>query len=179
MLKTVKVTKELKDYEKIKCLALDAFPGAEYFDPDELVLMTKHDGFEFVALYADEVFVGYLVYQRYKELTYLFFLAIEEAYRTKGYGSEAIKWLFDKYKDSEQVVDFEIVDASFANYEERNKRRNFYLKNGYKPTKCHVCNRGVDYEIMCNSDNFSLDSFKEMLETFNFSDFNPSYYKEQ
>lgn len=72
------------------------------------------------------------------------------------------------------VVDFEILDGHADNSEQRKKRRNFYLQNGYKETGLFVSFMGVDYEVFCMD-----DDFKEMMKTIQVDGFNPTYFYEQ
>ena len=39
-----------------------------------------------------------------------------------------------EYPQKKQVVDFEMLDETAENSRQREKRRNFYLRNGYKET---------------------------------------------
>lgn len=134
VLNTVQITKHFADIEKSNALALEAFPPEEYLAPSELIRMAQEDGFDFWALYDNDVFVGFMTVKIYKRISYLFFLAIDSKLRAHGYGSSAIETLKSLYPKSQQVVDFEMLNEKATNNEQRISRRNFYLKNGYKPT---------------------------------------------
>ncbi|MFQ9178294.1 MAG: GNAT family N-acetyltransferase [Christensenellaceae bacterium] len=133
-LRTIKITSKLPDYEKIKKLAKEAFPPKEYLAPSVLIKMAESPDFDFLALYDSEHFAGYMAVRRYKEMTYLFFLAIDAESRSLGYGSRAIETLKALYPDTQYVVDMEMLDENASNARQREKRRHFYLQNGFKPT---------------------------------------------
>ena len=70
----------------------------------------------------------------YENLAYLFFLVTGSSRRSKGYRSRAIETLKAEYPAKKHVVDFEMPDASTPNSLQREKRRHFYLQNGYRET---------------------------------------------
>ena len=105
------------------------------------------DNFDFFALTDGDAFVGFMVVQTHKDLAYLFFLAIDPSCRAKGYGSRAVETLRALYPGKTQVVDFEMLDSEAPNNEQRIKRRQFYLRNGYKETGLFLSYLGVDYEV--------------------------------
>lgn len=50
------------------------------------------------------------------------------------------------------------------------KRRQFYLKNGYKETGLFLSYKGVDYEVFCMSDDFDKEEFKDMMKEIRYKD---------
>ena len=175
-LKTEYITEHNRFWSEINNLAKEAFPPEEYLAPIELVRMSKANNFDFLLLTDDEQFVGFMVVQTHKNLAYLFFLAIDSSRRSKGYGSYAIEALKEAYPEKKQVVDFEMLDEKADNYEQRKKRRNFYLRNGYKETGLFLSYLGVDYEVFCMEDDFDVEEFKELMTTIQVEGFNPKYF---
>ena len=175
-LKTEYITEHNRVWREINNLAKEAFPPEEYLAPIELVRMSKANNFDFLLLTDDEQFVGFMVVQTHKNLAYLFFLAIDSSRRSKGYGSYAIEALKEAYPEKKQVVDFEMLDEKADNYEQRKKRRNFYLRNGYKETGLFLSYLGVDYEVFCMEDDFNVEEFKELMTTIQVEGFSPKYF---
>ena len=175
-LNTEKITKESRYWQQINSLAKEAFPPEEYLAPDKLVEMSEAENFDFLVLTDEGDFVGFMVVQTYKNLAYLFFLAIDSSRRSKGYGSYAIEALKEAYPEKKQVVDFEMLDEKADNYEQRKKRRNFYLRNGYKETGLFLSYLGVDYEVFCMDEEFEVGEFKELMTTIQVEGFNPKYF---
>lgn len=176
-MKFKKVTRESCFYNEIKELALEAFPKKEYLSPDTLLKMAKNDNFDFYEIIDKEMFIGFLAVQTYKDLCYLFFLAISKKNRFKGYGSKTLELLKNTYKDKKLIVDIEMPDCNSLNYMQRRKRKEFYLKNGYKETNLFLSYLGVDYEVLCMNDDFNEYEFKNLMQTINVKDFNPKYFK--
>ncbi len=81
------------------------------------------------------------------------------------------------YPDKQQVVDFEMIDESAPNNAQRITRKAFYMRNGYKETGKFISYLGVDYEILCNQENFDFDKFKRMMQTFRIEGFAPKYFE--
>ena len=175
-LKTEYITEHNRFWREINNLAKEAFPPEEYLAPIELVRMSKANNFDFLLLTDSERFVGFMVVQTYKNMAYLFFLAIDSSCRSKGYGSYAIEALKETYPEKKQVVDFEMLDEKADNYEQRKKRRNFYLRNGYKETGLFLSYLGVDYEVFCMDNEFDEEEFKELMTTIQVEGFNPKYF---
>lgn len=170
------ITQENRFWNRINTLAKEAFPPEEYLAPSELVKMAHADNFDFLALLDGDSFVGFIVVQTYEDLAYLFFLAIDADSRGKGYGSRAIETLMAEYPDKTHTVDFEMLDDAAPNREQREKRRNFYLRNGYRETGLFLSYLGVDYEVFCMGDSFDIDTFKAMMKTIQVEGFNPRYF---
>lgn len=175
-LTTEPINQQHRFWQQINVLAKQAFPPEEYLSPQKLVQMAQSNNFDFLALTQNDNFVGFVVVQTNSKIAYLFFLAIAPEYRSKGYGSSAIQLLKTLYPNKQQVVDFEMTDETAPNNAQRIKRRQFYLRNGYKPTGLFLSYLGVDYEVMCMDDDFCLDDFKALMQTINVDGFNPKYF---
>lgn len=175
-LHTEPITQQGRFWAQVNALAKEAFPPEEYLAPSELVKMARTDDFDFLALLDGETFVGFMVVKTYKSMTYLFFLAIDPTHRGRGYGSRAIETLKAEYPNMSHVVDFEMLDDTAPNREQREKRRSFYLRNGYRETGLFLTYYGVDYEVFCMGDSFAIDTFKELMKTIPVKDFHPVYF---
>jgi len=176
-LNTIAITKDFADIEKVNLLASEAFPPEEYLAPSKLIEMAKDENFDFLALYDGDIFVGFMTVMRYKTLTYLFFLAIDSQNRSKGYGKRAIETIKSLYPNTTQVVDLEMLDDKAKNSAQRESRRKFYIKNGYKPVGEFLSYLGVDYEILCMDEKFDFELFKEMMSSLRVEGFSPRYFK--
>ena len=177
-LNTEHITRDSRFWSDVKALAKEAFPPEEYLAPSELAKMAEEDGFDFLALTDHDAFVGFMAVKIYREMAYLFFLAIAPDFRSKGYGSRAIETLRAAYPGKKQVVDFEMPDAAADNSEQREKRRAFYLKNGYRETGLFLTYLGVNYEVFCMDEGFEPELFKAMMKTIRVEGFEPKYFQQ-
>ena len=175
-LNTENITKESRFWRQVGSLAREAFPPEEYLAPDQLAELSKADGFDFLALTDGDRFIGFMAVQTYNDLAYLFFLAIVPSCRAKGYGSRALETLRALYPGKKQVVDFEMPDETAPNHEQRRKRRQFYLRNGYKETGLFLSYLGVDYEVFCTDSDFEPQEFKDMMNALRVDGFKPEFF---
>lgn len=169
------ITQDHRFWDKINTLAKEAFPPEEYLAPSELVKMARSNNFDFLALLEKDNFVGFMVVMLYEDMAYLFFLAIAAENRSNGYGSRAIQILKEVYPEKIHVVDFEMMDDTAPNKEQRERRRNFYLRNGYRETGLFLSYLGVDYEVFCMGNHFDINAFQAMMKTIPVEGFYPRY----
>lgn len=165
------------DLDKIETLAKEAFPPKEYLSPSKLIEMDEQREVDFWGLYDEDFFVGFMVVSLFEDMCYLFFLAIAPNIRSKGYGGHALQILNELYPNKQQVVDFEMIDASAYNNEQRITRKAFYVRNGYQETGKFISYCGVDYEILCRDSFFNFETFKRMMLGFNIDGFDPKYFE--
>ena len=170
------ITENYRFWDVVNQLAKVAFPPEVYLAPVKLEEMAKADNFDFLALIDENSFVGFMVVQTYQNLAYLFFLVIEASCRSKGYGGRAIETLKAEYPNKKQIVDFEMLDDTAGNNKQRKKRREFYLRNGYKETGLFLSYLGVDYEVFCMDDDFEPETFKAMMKNIQVEGFDPKYF---
>lgn len=164
-LNAVSVEHNFSEMEKINRLTDEAFPPEERMKPSDMIQMKK-DGLDFWALYDAECFVGYVAVMRYADLAYIFYLAIEPALRSQGYGSAALSLLRQLYAKLHLVVDIEMLNETAGNHVQRQKRRAFYLQNGYHATGHFITYGGVMYEIFSLDKNFQPERFYQMFRDF-------------
>ncbi len=174
---TKRIRFEDPDLSRIEALAKEAFPPEEYLAPRELIKMAERGEIDFWGLYDDHIFVGFMVIRLYKDMCYLFFLAIDPSIRSKGYGGQALQTLEHLYPNRQQVVDFEMIDESAPNCAQRITRKAFYVRNGYKETGKFISYLGVDYEILCQDDCFDFETFKQMMKGIQIDGFHPVYFE--
>ncbi len=177
ILDAIPVTREMEDYDRIRVLAKEAFPPAEYIDPDDLVRISGKDDSEFLALYDDATFVGYMVVRLWSNICYMLQMAIEESSRGRGYGSRAISTLRHRHPDHIYMVDIESEDGLAENSEQRTARRQFYLRNGYSPTGDYIGFAGMEFEILSSGDGFVMDEFKILMSRIDLDNFDLTYHR--
>lgn len=173
---TERIAANSRFWDEVNALAREAFPPEEYIAPSELVQMARADNFDFLALVDDDAFVGFMAVMTYRDIAYLFFLAIGADCRSKGYGSRAIETLKAEYPGMKQVVDFEMPDDRAGNHSQRERRRRFYLRNGYRETGLFLTYLGVDYEVFCMDEDFEPEAFKALMQTIPVKGFEPRYF---
>ena len=97
----------------------------------------------------------------------VFFLAIEEEKRGKGYGTEVLKELRKMYPDlaiSLMIEDPEETDAE--NLNERINRLKFYERNGFQRLSIKINEAGVNYELLGTEDTVTQADFLMMMKDY-------------
>lgn len=133
---------------KIEPLYISAFPPEER-PPEEMFFSNaeKKDN-ELFAVYEGEEFIGFTDLLFYKDLCYLFFLAVSPEFRNKGYGSQIVQEVLKKYPDKTFILCYDEVDDKYSDNELRIRRRDFYYRNGFKDNNLKTCEYGVRYDTV-------------------------------
>lgn len=146
------------DKNLIKKLYYESFDKDERFPFWLLKKCSKEKNVKFNVIYSKDKVIGFQYIIEYDNIDYLMYFAIEKRQRNNGYGSEILKELNRSYKNvllciektSEQVSDI------------KNKRKQFYLRNGFVGTNKYIVDNNVEYELLCSNSNLNIT--KEILE---------------
>ena len=93
-------------------------------------------------------FAGLVITINGPEQILLDYLAVAKKRRGQGVGSEILQAMREKYTGKSVFLEIEIVDEAAENYEERKRRKQFYLSNGMTPMNVFVELFGVDMELL-------------------------------
>ncbi len=104
--------------------------------------------------------LGFFVAMKKGICAYAWFFAIREDLRSQGLGTKALSLIFDRYKDYQIVLDFESIDESAPNNEQRIHRKNFYLRNGFRETGYFQYYCEAEFEIVCSETKLDVDSYE-------------------
>ena len=148
MLEKVLFNEESNIREDVANLLVTAFPSDERPPVDiffkNLIINKEHT--RLIAYYDNNTFIGFTSLVFYKEICYLFFLAVSPTLRHKGYGSQILEMIKKDYQDYIILLAFEEVDPKYDNYEERKNRKTFYLNHGFKDNGFKSNEWGVIFE---------------------------------
>ncbi len=159
-LTSTRVSPGEKNWELTQDLFVRAFPAEEREPLDEL--KDPHLQGDFRAFFIDGEFCG-LAYMLMDEINcYLFYLAIEDAMRGKGIGSEILKEIVKLHPNHRIVLEMETLDPEASNYNDRLRRDRFYRRNGLKHTSVTIEQCKVPYLILSTDENYALSDYKEM-----------------
>ena len=130
----------------VKRLFLSAFPSDERPPVWLFFKSFENPNNRLYAFYEEKTFVGFVSLILYKDICYLFFLAVSPELRNKGYGSQILSEMKKLYKDRVLLLCFEEVDKKYKDYENRLKRAEFYAKNGFKDNNLKTNEFGVVFQ---------------------------------
>lgn len=170
-----KVDKSFFDLEKIKELYESAFPEDER-PPFAFMLNESLNGVRFYAYYDNDEFIGLAYLVEYLNNIYLYFFAIIEKNRNKGYGSKILSSLIDEYKNHNFLLLIEEVNEKYDDYSNRLKRAKFYQDNGLLLSDIIVHEYGVDYQLVSNNINIEKENFFSIIRYHLGDDFYFNHY---
>lgn len=137
------------EYNRLKVLYLDSFPREERLPFWYLVRKTKKAGVELFSLYDGSDFIGLMHTVVYGDIVLIWYFALSSKVQGQGYGSAVLQHVREMYQDKRLILNIEIDDPASGNYEQRKRRKQFYLKNGYETCGLFVKEAGVVFEMLC------------------------------
>lgn len=155
--------RDCSDRENFEAINNEAFPSSEIMSYDEIFDFADRTDTDVLGIYDDDKFVGFIVLLKNAECGYVYYLAIDSRARSKGYGGSAIRKLMEDYSHLQIILDFEIIDESAENLEQRIRRKSFYLRNGFHETGRFTLLNGYRFEVVCNKQELRADAFMELI----------------
>lgn len=96
----------------------------------------------------DGKFAGLVITINGPDKILLDYLAVAKSRRGQGVGSKILKKMREEYAGKGVFLEIEIVDETAENFEERRRRKQFYLTNGMTEMQVYVKLFGVDMELL-------------------------------
>ena len=146
----------------IKKLYNKSFPPKER-KPFNLILKFQAEGKgELFEIREDDNFAGFVVNTMSDQSILLDYLAISPEYQNQGLGSKIVKLWLEKYKDMFLFCEIETTKKFSDNAEERQRRKIFYLKNGFSETRVNISLWGVEMELLSNRSDAVFEDYYEI-----------------
>lgn len=159
-LRTEKVKLNSKDTKRIY---FDAFPPKERMPLPMMVAMSKLWNTQFLEFYDGNTLCGFIYLAINSKLVFVMFLAVDKSLRSKGYGSVILQEIRKKYPDKKIIISIEPCDEAALDIELRKRRKDFYMRNGYKETGYMMKLNGVVQEIIITNGEFSKKEFRKFF----------------
>lgn len=138
----------------------EAFPECERNSLDDMYASDTADIIEILGIYDDNAIVGFFIVRKYKNIRYLAYFAVSQDKRSAGIGSQALKFLMERYPYAQIVTEFETPDDSCDNNAMRLRRRDFYLRNGFYETGWYSFYDDTEFTIACSEPVFDKEGFE-------------------
>lgn len=162
-LRLLKLEPDHRDREYFERINEEAFPPSERMRFDEIFRFAANTDTDVLGIYEEEEPIGFAVLLKNAACGYLYFIAIDQRMRSKGHGTAAIRELMKAYPALQLVLDFEIIDEKAENREQRLRRKNFYLRNGFHETGNYTMLRDERFEVVCSGGELNQAAFKDLL----------------
>lgn len=143
------ITAAYANDEQLKNLYETAFPENEQIPWDDLMRLIGQMHLDFTVYYEGEELIGFtIVYPRPSFNWYWYFAVVPEL-RGRGLGQQILTRLIKKYKGQSCIFDMESpYQSPCPNPEQRKRRHEFYLRNGFCDTNVFRKFDDVEMTIM-------------------------------
>lgn len=163
-------------YSRVYDLIYDSFPLDEILPMCVLNRRATKSHIDFLVVYDNNQFVGmtYVVTNDEDSICYVFFLAICESERGKGYGTKVLQHLKIKYiKYNSMILIVEEIDEKYDNYDQRLNRLSFYKRNGFKLQGIKTSEQNVVFDVLAYGNPITIEQYKRTMRCF----FGPIFMK--
>ena len=163
MIEFVHFTKRPEMTAQIKALYYEAFPRQERAPWFLLRSKLKSGMAEFYGIYDEKQFIGLLYQVYFRDIVFVFYLAIRPGLRGRGYGSAILDQVKLHSQGKRVILNIEAVDSG-ENRQERVKRKQFYLKNGFQDSGFQTREKHVVYDMLWYGGKVSCSEYLELME---------------
>lgn len=169
MLQYFDVTRDAPWFPQVKALYESAFPANERI-PIKHLLDDKIKR-EFWAFFDKEddandaapKFCGFSNSISHGDITNIVYFAVVPELRSRGYGSKILQAIRRQHPDTRIVVDIEVEEDSkdAEELERRNRRREFYTRNGFDASPVDYVWQGEHYRLLSAGGTVTEKEFRD------------------
>ncbi len=150
--------------KKVKRLYKRAFPVYER-KPFKMIKKLKKEGKgETFAIMVQGKFAGLAIVIFNDRFVLLDYFAVDGRVRGKGLGSAALQQLISMYDKKTLILEIESTRAACDNWEERQKRKAFYFRNGMRAENFLVDWFGTEMELLSHGeDRLTFEEYHDIF----------------
>lgn len=156
-----------------------AFPKSEKYPLAMLQTLTCRKGINAHAFYDEGQFVALLYTVESETMVFVLYLAVNDAIRSKGYGTKILDWLKEKAGSRGIGLNIEPVDPTAQNSEQRLRRATFYTKNGIVDTGYRLGAQGQIYAVYSSAQPFVPENYTKTMGRMAFGLYRPKLKETQ
>ena len=176
-----KLTPDHPDIPILKKLFVEAFPENErMMSMDDILANLNQMPADLLGVYPEETpdrFVGFFFGLRGKSSVYGVYYATLPELRSTGVGGKAFKAILDYYDDIPFLFSYESPFEESDNAVQRERRRSFYLKNGFHETGWFASLNGTEFILASSKEEFDKDAFIELMTSLTGGALVPELYR--
>lgn len=162
-----KFTPNHPDIPALKKLYEEAFPVNERpLSMDAILAFLDQIPCDLLGVYPDEnpdEFAGFFFGIKGEDGIYGVYYATRPELRSTGIGGKAFKAILEYYEDKPFWFSYESTFEESENAEQRERRRNFYLRNGFHETGWFTKLNGTEFIIACSKEEFDKEAFEKFM----------------
>ena len=178
MLQIIEIKKGSPFLPQVQALYESAFPANERIPMKQLLddkikrefwaffddaLRKNHGEKGDIEIAAPLTFCGFSNSISYGDITNIVYFAVVQELRSRGYGSQILQAIREKHPDSRIVVDIEVEEDSkdAEELERRNRRRDFYQRNGFDASPVEYHWQGEHYRLLSAGGTVTEKEFRD------------------
>lgn len=150
----------------VKHVYVDSFPKNERMPFPMMVAMSKLWNTDFLGFYEGDTLCGFVYLAHNSKIVFVMFLAVDKTLRSKGYGSAILQEIQNKYPNKKIIISIEPCDQKCPDIELRKRRKDFYMRNGYKETGYLMKLNSVVQEIIIINGEFNKKQFRTFFALY-------------
>lgn len=154
------------DRARLKKLYHQSFPLEERVPFWLLSNKTRRAENNWHLLYAEEEFLGLVYTACYEDIVFIWYFALLPDKQGAGYGSAILKMFNTRYEGKRLILNIEIDDPTSDNNEERKRRKQFYLRNGYEECGFYTKEAGVVFEMLSFGGKVTYEEYQALLSNY-------------
>lgn len=163
----------------IKRIYFEAFPKGDRMPFPMMVAMSKLWNTQFFGFYDGEIPCGFIYLAFNRKIVFVMFFAVEKSLRSKGYGSLILQQLRNQYPDKKIIISIEPCDNNAPDHELNQRRKSFYMRNGYRETGYMMKLNGVVQEILIANGEFVKRELCSFFALYSFGSVYPKIWKKK
>lgn len=150
--------------EALRQLYESAFPANERIPWPDLLRLVGEMPLDFTAYYQADGLVGFTIVYPRPSFNWFWYFAVRPELRSRGLGQQILTQLIDKYRHSTNILDMESPEQPCDNLAQRQRRRAFYRRNGFRDTGVVKSFDDVDMTIMImGPGTFTMHDYDDLL----------------
>ncbi len=162
---------------QIKKMYVQSIKKEEQIPFQILIFLSKIRNSHFYAYYENDEIIGLSFFGVKKNITFIKYIVVDEIKRSLGYGKLILNHIQNLYPNNKIILTIELSDNSYS-YAQRNKRKKFYIMNGFMETDYYVKINKKKQEILIKNGKFHREElFLFFLKYSNFTRFKKIYKK--
>ena len=176
MLRIHRLTPESGELDAVRALYESAFPENERRSLDGM-LREKSGALKLLSFFEEERFIGLLFLLECGDISHIIYFAVTPELRGQGYGGRILRAVEEGLPGQRLILDIEKPSERAENNAQRLRRKDFYLRHGYRESSVRYRWRGESYEILVLGGELSKRGFyrfwRDLQKSgFSFADWN-------
>lgn len=160
------VNKHFPQLNEIKEMLTELFPPSEVAPFWFMLARAKEKFVDFLAFYDNDQLIGFSYLISQNDLTNIIYLATPTKVHSKGYGSQILSLLKQRFVNNRFVLTIDELDETASNYAQRLKRKDFYAKNDFFPNGLKVQMRKNRFEVLVYNGNCTIKEMQNVQKRY-------------